>query len=86
MAEAGLPGFDFSPWYALLAPARTPKPVKDRLAAEVARLLALPEVRENLASQGATPRPSKPEELDALIKQDVARMDKLIRDAGIPRE
>ena len=52
----------------------------------MARLLALPEVRENLASQGATPRPSKPEELDALIKQDVARMDKLIRDAGIPRE
>jgi tripartite-type tricarboxylate transporter receptor subunit TctC len=86
MAEAGLPGFDFSPWYALLAPARTPKPVKDRLAAEVARLLALPDVRDNLASQGATPRPSKPEELDALIKQDVARMDKLIRDAGIPRE
>ena len=86
MAEAGLPGFDFSPWYALLAPARTPKPVKDKLAKEVARVLALADVKENLASQGATPRPSTPEALDALVKQDVARMDKLITDAGIQRE
>ena len=86
IAEAGLPGFDFSPWYGLLAPANTPKPVKDKLSKEIARILALPDVRENLASQGASPRASTPEEFDALIVQDVARMTKLIKDAGIQRE
>lgn len=86
LAEAGLPGFDFSPWYALLAPARTPKPIKDKLSKEVARVLALSDIKENFASQGATPRPSTPEVLDALIVKDIAVMSKLITDAGIPRE
>jgi len=86
LAEVGLPGFDFSPWYGVLAPANTPKPVKDKLAKEIARVLALPDVKENLASQGATPRTNTPEEFDNQIKQDVASMVKLIRDAGIQRE
>jgi len=86
LAEAGLPGFDFSPWYGVLAPAITPKPIKEKLSKEIARVLALPEVRENLASQGATPRTTTPEEFDNQIKQDVATMIKLINDAGIPRE
>ena len=86
MAEAGLPGFDFAVWYGLLAPAKTPKAAKDALSKEVARILALPDVRERLLVQGATPRPSTPDEFDALIRQDVARMAKLIRDAGIAQE
>jgi tripartite-type tricarboxylate transporter receptor subunit TctC len=86
MAEVGLPGFDFSVWYGLLAPARTPKLAKDTLSKEVARILALPDVRERLLAQGATPRPSTPEEFDALIRQDVARMGKLIKEAGISPE
>jgi len=86
LAEAGLPGFDFSPWYGLLAPANTPKPVKDKLAREVARVLALADIKENLASQGATARTNTPEEFDVSIRQDVVNMVKLIKDAGIPRE
>ena len=86
LAEAGLPGFDFSPWYGVLAPANTPKPIKDKLAKEIARVLALQDVKENLASQGATPRTTTPEEFDNQIKQDVASMIKLIKDAGIQRE
>jgi tripartite-type tricarboxylate transporter receptor subunit TctC len=86
MAEVGLPGFDFSVWYGLLAPARTPKLAKDTLSKEVARILALPDVRERLLAQGATPRPSTPEEFDALIRQDVARMARLIKEAGISPE
>ena len=86
LAEVGLPGFDFSPWYGVLAPANTPKPVKDKLAKEIARVLALPDVKENLASQGATPRTNTPEEFDNQIRQDVASMIKLIKDAGIQRE
>ncbi len=86
MGEAGMPGFDFSVWYGLLAPASTPKPVKDKLAKEVGRILALPDVKDRLLMLGATPRPSTPEEFDQLVRSEVARMGKLIRDVGIPTE
>ena len=83
MAEAGLPGFDFTVWYGLLVPAKTPKAVKNALASEVARILALPDVRERLLAQGATPRPISPEAFDALIRRDVERMAALIKATGL---
>ena len=83
VAEGGIPGFDFSGWYGMFAPAKTPHDVKDQLAKEVARIFALQDVNERLLTQGATPHPTSPEELDAFIKEEVARMGKLIRDAGI---
>lgn len=83
MSEAGLPGFDFSVWYGLLAPAKTPKMVKDKLAKEIARILARPDVAERFGSQGAIPRPSTPEEFDEFIRQEVARMSTMIKKAGI---
>ena len=86
MSEAGMPGFDFSVWYGLLAPAGTPKAVKDKLAKEVGRILTLPDVKERLLTLGATPRPGTPEEFDRLIRSEVARMVKLISDVGIPTE
>ncbi len=86
MSEAGMPGFDFSVWYGLLAPAGTPKPVKDKLAKEVGRILALPDVKERLLTLGATPRPGTPEDFDQLVRSEVGRMAKLIKDVGIPTE
>ena len=86
MAESGMPGFDFSVWYGLLAPAGTPKSIRDKLAKEVARILALQDVKDRLLTLGATPRPGTPEEFDALVRNDVARMAKLIRDVGISTE
>jgi tripartite-type tricarboxylate transporter receptor subunit TctC len=83
MAEAGLADFDFGIWYGLIAPGKTPKPVKDKLAKEVARILALPDVTERFVSQGATPRSSTPEEFDAIIRRDVERLAKLVKDVGI---
>ena len=83
VAEGGIPGFDFSGWYGMFAPAKTPHDVKDQLAKEIARIFALQDVNERLLTQGATPHPTSPEELDAFIKEEVARMGKLIRDAGI---
>ncbi len=83
VAESGLPGFDFSVWYGLLAPAKTPKDLKDKLAKEVARILALQDVKERLLTQGATLHPTSPEEFDAFIKNEVARMAKVVRTAGI---
>lgn len=83
MAEAGLRNFSFTSWYGLLAPAKTPKAVKDRLAQEVARILALPDVRERLLALGATPQATTPEAFDDMIRQDVVRLAQLIKDAGL---
>lgn len=83
VAESGLPGFDFSVWYGLLAPAKTAKDLKDKLAKEVARILALQDVKERLLTQGATLHPTSPEEFDAFIRNEVARMAKVVRTAGI---
>ena len=54
-AEAGLPGYDVTTWYGLLAPAGTPKEINDKLSAEIARILALPDLREKLDTQGFEP-------------------------------
>ena len=63
VAESGLPGFEFNSWFAMMAPAGTPKPIVARLNAEVQKALADPEVREKLDAQGLTPRGTSPEEL-----------------------
>lgn len=86
MSEAGLPGFEFSAWYGLLAPAKTPKVAKDKLSKEVERILALPDVTEQFFAQGATPRWNAPEEFDELIRREVTRMAKLIKEVGIRAE
>jgi tripartite-type tricarboxylate transporter receptor subunit TctC len=86
LAEAGVPGFDFSGWYAMFAPAGTPKPVKDKLAKEIARILAQPDTKERLMSQGATPSTSTPEKLDAFVREEIARMRKVVQAASIKVE
>jgi tripartite-type tricarboxylate transporter receptor subunit TctC len=86
IAESGLPGFEFNSWFAILAPAGTPKDIAHRLSAEVAKALADPEVREKLNAQGLTPRGSTPEELGAMTRSQLERYGKLIRDAGIKAE
>jgi tripartite-type tricarboxylate transporter receptor subunit TctC len=86
MAEAGLPGFDFTAWYGFLAPAQTPAPVKNMLATEIARIVALPDTKERLLALGASPRPGTPAEFDAVIRQDVARFAALIKATGIKAE
>jgi len=83
VAESGLPGFDFSVWYGLVAPAKTPKDRKDKLAKEVGRILALQDVKERLLTQGATLRATSPEQFDAFIKDEVVRMAKVVKNAGI---
>ncbi len=86
MAEAGLPGFDFSPWYGFIAPAKTPQTLKNTLAAEVARIVALPDTKERLLALGATPRPTSPAQFDDIIRSDVARFAALIKAGGLKAE
>ncbi len=81
--EAGLPGLDIKFWQAVFAPAGTPKPIVDKLSKELARIVALPDVREKLSSQGLEPFYSTPEQFAKLIKADLTRFAKLIKAANI---
>ena len=86
IAESGLPGYDYSGWYGVLAPAGTPKPVIDKLAAEIARIVAAPEFREKLEGQGTEAFPSTPEQFANLIKADLGSYAKVVKAANIRLE
>jgi tripartite-type tricarboxylate transporter receptor subunit TctC len=83
LAEAGVPDQESEFIQAVLVPTGTPKDVIDKLYREIARVVALPEVKERLAAIGYTPVANTPEEFSAQIKRDVARWAKVIKDAGI---
>jgi tripartite-type tricarboxylate transporter receptor subunit TctC len=83
MAEAGVPGYDVTFWQALFAPAGTPAPIVSRIGDEVNRSLKLPEVRDAFAAQGAEVFPGSPAQLAALLKNDIALMGKLVRQAKV---
>lgn len=86
MAEAGLPGYEFTAWLALFAPARTPQPVVARLAQAVDGIVRSPGMQEYLARMYALPFPGTPQSLKALIDKDSARWGQLIKSAGIEPE
>ena len=86
VAESGLPGYEVVGWYGLAAPARTPRPIIQKLNAETNRALQSPEMIERLRSQGLEPVGSTPEQAAALIRNDVARWTKIVRDAGMRSE
>lgn len=82
IAEAGVPGFQSDIWLALVAPAGTPKDIVDKMGREVTAILAQPDVKEKLAAQGIEPAASSPEELTRLIKDDLVRWAKVIKESG----
>jgi tripartite-type tricarboxylate transporter receptor subunit TctC len=83
VSESGLSGYEFNSWFALLAPAGTPKPVVQRLHQETVKALSDGLVREQLMAQGLTPRGTSPEELATALGQQLARYEALFRQAGI---
>ncbi len=83
IAEAGVAGYDSGSWFGLLAPAKTPAAVVARLSAESARILKLPEVSKRISELGAEPVGSTPEEFTALIKSEIAKWAKVIKDANV---
>ena len=84
--ESGLAGFEFATWFAIVAPAGTPKDIVDRLNAEIVKAANLPEVRDQLLKQGYDVYASSPEQLTDAIRDGLARMGKIIRDANIKAE
>jgi tripartite-type tricarboxylate transporter receptor subunit TctC len=83
LAEAGFPGVEMSTWYGLYATAGTPKPVIDRLHAELARIVKLPDVQARLASLGGEIGALTTEQFAAFARTDYERAGKLIRDAKV---
>jgi len=83
MAESGLPGYDVSLWYSILAPAGTPAPILARLSAEIAKALAAPDVHDRLVAQGFEISYLPPEQMNDLMKRDIARWSKSLKDVGI---
>jgi tripartite-type tricarboxylate transporter receptor subunit TctC len=82
MAEAGLPGFDISTWFGLLAPAGTPRDIIAKWNADVTRILSSPEMRERLLAQGAEPAPDTPEEFARMIDAELAKYARIVKASG----
>ena len=80
--EAGLPGFEATSWYCVVAPAGTPKPIIDRLNAEIVKALNTPEMRQRLADEGAEVEPSTPAELGRFVHAEIAKWAKAVKDSG----
>jgi tripartite-type tricarboxylate transporter receptor subunit TctC len=82
IAEQGLPGFEAVSWFALFAPAGTPRPVVDRLQGEVKKILATPEIAKKLTEIGLEPVGSTPDELAAYQRTDIAKWARVVKESG----
>ncbi|TMH13649.1 MAG: tripartite tricarboxylate transporter substrate binding protein [Betaproteobacteria bacterium] len=86
MAESGLAGYEISSWQAVFAPAGTPKPIIDRLYSEISKILQLPDVQKRLSDMGLDLSGMPPQELAALVKADVPRLGKIVKESGARAE
>jgi tripartite-type tricarboxylate transporter receptor subunit TctC len=84
--ESGLKGFEMGTWFGLLAPAGTPPEIVNRLNAATVKVVAMPDFRERISSQGLDPRSSTPAEFSAHIKAELAKFARIVREAGIKPE
>ena len=81
-AESGLPGYELGSWQAVFAPAGTPKPIVDRLYTEISKILQMPDVQKRLSDLGLDLSGMPPQELAALVKADMPRLGKIVKESG----
>jgi tripartite-type tricarboxylate transporter receptor subunit TctC len=86
VAEQGVEGYDVRSWAGLMAPAGTPRPIVDRLNAEVLKALQLPAVRSRLEEMGGEVRGSTPEEMKAMVSEQTQKWRKIVAEANIPQQ
>jgi tripartite-type tricarboxylate transporter receptor subunit TctC len=86
VAESGLPGFETGTWYGIAAPAGTPKDVVNKLQAEIARILAMPDVHDKLIQQGLIPVGSTPEQFGKFIGAERIKAGNIVKAANIKVE
>ncbi len=84
--EAGVPGFTMPLWYAMFAPAGTPRDIVSRLNREIVKALETRDLRERLTDIGVEPWPGTPEELRDLLRTEIERYGAVVRSAGLPRQ
>src|SRR6476620_965754 len=82
LAESGLAGFEATSWFALFAPAGLPRDVQMKINAETARVLAMPDVKEKLATLGLDPNPGTPEQLAAFQQAELTKWAKVVKESG----
>jgi tripartite-type tricarboxylate transporter receptor subunit TctC len=83
VAEAGIPGFDVPTWFGMLAPAAVPRDIIARLNGGITQALKAPDVREQMAREGAETSPTTPEEFGAFIRAETEKFAKIVREAGL---
>jgi tripartite-type tricarboxylate transporter receptor subunit TctC len=83
VSEAGVPGYEAVIWLGVMAPAGTPRPVLERLSAEIVKVVTAPEVKENWSKQGAVPMGMTPGAFDQFIREDIQKWSKLVKDTGM---
>ncbi len=83
IAEAGVPGYEMTNWYGMLAPAGVPRPVIEKVQGEVARILNLPELRERLAKEGAEVVASTPGEFATFLRNEMDKTAKIVKASGM---
>jgi len=83
VAEAGLPNFEVTTWYGILAPSGTPKTIVTRLNAELVKTMHAPDLKERLAAMATDPATSTPEEFADYIKREIAKWGEVVREAGL---
>ena len=86
IAEQGFPGFSADAWYGILSTAGTPRPIIDKLHGEVVRIMKLPEAKDRMANVGFEIVGSTPEEFAKLIREEIPKWTKIVREAGIRAE
>ncbi len=82
ISESGVPGYEMAPWIGVYAPAGTPKPIIDRLNAEINKALAQPDIVQKLENQALDPSPGTTEEFNARIRADYEKYGRLVRLTG----
>ena len=83
VAEAGVPGFEFDTWYGIFAPGGTPRAMRERVAADVARAIGSADVKEKLAFRGAVAKPSSPDAFEQFVRSETQKMGRVVRAAGM---
>jgi tripartite-type tricarboxylate transporter receptor subunit TctC len=86
VAEAGVPGYEATIWLGVMAPAKTPKPIIDKLNAEIGKIMNRPDVKESWAKQGAVPMPMSPAEFEKYLRADIAKWAQVVKVSGAKLE
>ena len=83
VGEAGVPGYVATTWYGVAAPGSTPRRIVDQINSDVRRALAEPDVKARLLEQGIEPAPTTPDQFAELIRAEIIKWDKVVKDSGV---